>query len=83
MSCCCVVTIAGPVGAGVHVENLVNLADAAWDNKELVMRLVSHLDNPDSDVCVDLNGFQVCCYLCVCMCLCVFTCGRGYEKERH
>ena len=48
------------------------------------MRLVSDLDNPDSDVCVDLNGFQVCCYLCVCMCLCVFTCaggGRGMRKR--
>ena len=68
-----VVIAAGPVGAGVHLENLVNLDDAAWDNKELVMRLVSDLNNPDSDVCVDLNGFQVCCY-CVCMCVCVCVC---------
>ncbi|KAK7505480.1 hypothetical protein BaRGS_00003225 [Batillaria attramentaria] len=51
--------ISGPVGAGVHVENVVNLADARWDNKELVMRLVTDIHSPADDICVDLNGFQM------------------------
>lgn len=51
--------VTGSLDAGVHVKNLVNLADSQWDNKELVMRLVSDIHSPNDDVCVDLNGFQV------------------------
>ncbi|KAK7104128.1 hypothetical protein V1264_018894 [Littorina saxatilis] len=51
--------VTGPVGAGIHVDNTVDLNKDSWNNKELVMRLVSDLDNPNSDVCVDLNGFQM------------------------
>ncbi|PVD26177.1 hypothetical protein C0Q70_13846 [Pomacea canaliculata] len=51
--------VSGSLDAGVHVKNLVNLADSQWDNKELVMRLVSDIHSPNDDVCVDLNGFQL------------------------
>lgn len=51
--------ISGPLGAGVHVENSVNLATSQWDNKELLMRLVTDVHSPDRSVCVDLNGFQM------------------------
>ncbi|KAL8619582.1 hypothetical protein ACOMHN_019638 [Nucella lapillus] len=49
----------GPLGAGVHVSNEVSMGNAAWNNRELVMRLVSDVIDPNSHVCVDLNGFQM------------------------
>ncbi|XP_076463704.1 alpha-mannosidase 2-like [Babylonia areolata] len=51
--------VTGPVGAGVHVENVVSLGSSQWNNKELVMRLVTDVVHPDNAVCVDLNGFQM------------------------
>lgn len=51
--------VSGAMGAGVHIENMVNLANAKWDNKELVMRLDTDIRSAHDDVCVDLNGFQM------------------------
>ncbi|KAK3784564.1 hypothetical protein RRG08_003372 [Elysia crispata] len=49
----------GPIGAGIHIENLVDLTSDKWNNRELVMRLETNVYPPESDWCVDLNGYQM------------------------
>ncbi|RUS73821.1 hypothetical protein EGW08_018414 [Elysia chlorotica] len=49
----------GPIGAGIHIDNLVDLRSEKWNNRELVMRLETNVLPPDSDWCVDLNGYQM------------------------
>ncbi|CAL1541844.1 unnamed protein product, partial [Lymnaea stagnalis] len=50
---------AGPIGAGVHIDNLVDLTNSSWANKELVMRIETDVSSRDTSLCVDLNGYQM------------------------
>ncbi|CAG5119326.1 unnamed protein product [Candidula unifasciata] len=54
-----VYNISGPVGTGVHIDNLVDIASEEWANKELAMRVITDVVSPDTSLCVDLNGFQM------------------------
>ncbi|GFR83293.1 alpha-mannosidase [Elysia marginata] len=49
----------GPMGAGIHIENLADLSSETWNNHELVMRLETNVYPQESDWCVDLNGYQM------------------------
>ncbi|GFN89313.1 alpha-mannosidase [Plakobranchus ocellatus] len=49
----------GPIGAGLHIDNVVNISSQKWNNKEFVMRLETNVYPPDFDWCVDLNGYQM------------------------
>lgn len=52
--------ITGAEGMGVHVENIVDMTNGSiWNNKELMMRVVSDVKDKNNQFCVDLNGFQV------------------------
>jgi hypothetical protein len=45
---------------GIHIENIINISNGSlWDNKELMMRIVTDVKDKDNHLCVDLNGFQV------------------------
>lgn len=50
----------GSDGMGIHIENIINISNGSlWDNKELMMRIVTDVKDKDNHLCVDLNGFQV------------------------
>uniref|UniRef100_A0A2C9K725 Alpha-mannosidase n=1 Tax=Biomphalaria glabrata TaxID=6526 RepID=A0A2C9K725_BIOGL len=51
--------VSGPVGAGVHLDNLVDISTQEFENKELMMRITTDISNLDSTICVDLNGYQM------------------------
>ena len=49
----------GSDGSGISLENLVNLGNSRWDNKELVLRLETDIIAAEHQFCTDSNGFQV------------------------
>ncbi|KAH9519609.1 Alpha-mannosidase 2, partial [Bulinus truncatus] len=51
--------MSGPLGAGVHLDNLVDISASEWGNKELIMRLTTDISQSDPSICVDLNGYQM------------------------
>ncbi|BFZ07971.1 hypothetical protein BsWGS_11009 [Bradybaena similaris] len=51
--------IPGPMGTGVHIDNLVDISSEEWANKELAMRIITDVVSPDTSLCVDLNGYQM------------------------